>query len=287
MKSQLAARKLLYVGCAIWAHKGWVGNFFPEKTKAADFLREYSRRLTAVEGNTTFYAIPSEETIKRWVEQTPDDFRFCPKMPKPITHGKRLKDTFDETKFFLERMSGLGERLGPLFIQLPPSFGPASFDTLAAYLGLIPNPYRVCVEVRHDDWFKPAQRARLNALLQQQNAAKVIIDTRGLREGETDDVLINRSRERKPDVPVQPDLTADFAFVRLINNPKPELNETYIAEWAARIAQWIEGGVQVFLFAHCPVEVWSPVFAREMHTRVAALTRLEPLPGQFQQSALL
>ena len=277
----------LSVGCAIWAHKGWVGNFFPEKTKAADFLREYSRRLTAVEGNTTFYATPSAETVARWVEQTPPDFKVCPKLPQTITHHKRLHDAQADTEFFLERMSGLGERLGPLFIQLPPSFGPASFDTLAAYLDHFPRPYRVCVEVRHDGWFAPQARARLNALLRQHNAARVSIDTRGLRAGDSDDALVNRSRERKPDVPVQPDLTADFSFVRLINNPKPELNEPYFAEWAQRIAQWLDGGAHVFLFSHCPDETLSPVFARDMHARITALTAVAPLPSDVKQGTLL
>ena len=275
------------MGCAIWAYKGWVGNFFPEKTKPADFLRAYSRRLTAVEGNTTFYAIPSAETVSRWAEQTPDGFKFCPKIPQTITHQKRLQDAESDTQFFLERMSGLGDRLGPLFVQLPPSFAPSAFDTLADYLAAFPSGYRICVEVRHNDWFTPTNRARLNALLHQHHAARVVIDTRPLREGATNDVLVNRSRERKPDVPVQPDLTADFAFVRLICNPKAELNEPYFAEWTARAAQWLAGDASVFLFTHCPDEVFSPICAREVHGRIAALTHIEPLPGEVTQNPLL
>ena len=57
-----------YLGCPMWGYKAWVGtDFFPAKTPASDFLRLYSRRLTCVEGNTTFYALPSEETVARWV----------------------------------------------------------------------------------------------------------------------------------------------------------------------------------------------------------------------------
>jgi uncharacterized protein YecE (DUF72 family) len=65
-----------FIGSAVWAHQGWVGNFFPKGTKQADYLREYAKRLTTVEGNTTFYATPSKETILRWVEETPEYFRF-------------------------------------------------------------------------------------------------------------------------------------------------------------------------------------------------------------------
>jgi uncharacterized protein YecE (DUF72 family) len=277
----------LLVGCAIWGFKGWVGNFLPEKTKAADFLREYSCRLTTVEGNTTFYAVPSEEVVRRWAEQTPKGFKFCPKFPQTITHAKRLKDAGDESTSFVDRMSGLGERLGPLFIQLPPTFGPGAQPILAAFLDAISRGFRVAVEVRHPAWFTPDGRARLNALLEVRKAARVIIDTRGLREGESCDVLVNRSRERKPDLPIQPDRTTDFAFVRLITNPDAELNEPYFAEWTERIVEWIETGVAVYLFCHCPIETFSPIFARLMYARIAAKVSIPPLPGEPKQGLLL
>jgi uncharacterized protein YecE (DUF72 family) len=276
-----------YVGCAIWGFKGWVGNFFPEKTKAADFLREYSHRLTTVEGNTTFYAVPSPEIIQRWVEQTPPGFKFCPKFPQEITHGKRLKDALPDTLDFLERMSGLGDRLGPSFIQLPPSFSPGAYPVLASFLDAIPQIFRVGVEVRHPGWFTAEGRKRLNTLLEEHRAAKVIIDTRGLREGESGDVLVNRSRERKPDLPIQPDRTTDFVFVRLITNPNADLNEPYFAEWTDRIAGWIKAGVTVYLFCHCPVDEHSPVYAREMHARISAQVPIPPLPAEARQGMLL
>ncbi|MBI1802821.1 MAG: DUF72 domain-containing protein, partial [Chloroflexi bacterium] len=168
-----------------------------------------------------------------------------------------------------------------------PSFGPFAFERLAAFLAAIPQEYRICVEVRHAGWYTPAQRERLNALLRQRHAARVVIDTRGLREGAAADALVNRSRERKPDLPVHADLTADFAFVRLVSNPQAGLNEPYFAEWAARIAGWLEAGTEVFLFSHCPDETLSPIFARALYTRVAALTRVESLPDELGQATLL
>jgi uncharacterized protein YecE (DUF72 family) len=279
--------KPLYVGCAVWAYKGWVGSFFPAKTKQADFLREYSRRLTTVEGNTTFYAVPSAEIIERWVEQTPPGFKFCPKFPQSITHLRRLKDAKAETRDFLERMSGLGDRLGPLFIQLPPSFGPVSFPVLETYLSEIPVPFRIAVEVRHPAWFEAAGRKRLNALLEQHRAARVTIDTRGLREGASDDLRVDRSREQKPYVPVQPDSTTDFAFVRLILNPNSELNEPYLGDWIDRITEWIKANIVVYAFCHCPDDTLSPSFARALYARVALRTGIPPLPAEPEQAALL
>ena len=271
--------------------------------------------------------MPSAETVARWAEQTPPGFQFCPKLPQTITHVKRLVDVQQDTEAFLERMSGLGDRLGPLFIQLPPSFGPQDSGNLSDFLGLLPATRPVCVEVRHRAWFSAAGRPRLNALLSQHNAARVVIDTRGVREGgkegtgsqtprtaaratgsretagtgiqsprttaratgsrETAGEAVVRSRTQKPDLPIQPDLTAAFAFVRLIMHPQAELNEPIFVEWAQRSAEWLAGGTSVFVFTHCPDDVQSPIFARELHARISALTPVDPLPADPVQGTLL
>jgi len=104
----------------MWANKEWVGNFFPSRTPAGDFLRLYSRRMTTVEGNTVFYAIPSAETIARWHGETPPTFHFCPKIPRTISHASHLDAGKDELLFFTDRMRSLNERLGPIFLQHSP-----------------------------------------------------------------------------------------------------------------------------------------------------------------------
>src|SRR5512136_47317 len=111
-----------FIGSAGWAHQGWAGNFFPKGTKQADFLREYARRLTTVEGNTTFYATPSIETVRRWAEETPATFRFCPKLPRNVSHAGQLMPHLGEAYRFIELTRNLGTRLGPLFLQLPPRY---------------------------------------------------------------------------------------------------------------------------------------------------------------------
>ncbi|MCB0993414.1 MAG: DUF72 domain-containing protein, partial [Acidimicrobiales bacterium] len=72
----------LRVGCPMWAHRPWVGNFLPRSTPSGGELAEYAQRMTAVEGNTTFYALPKPETVRRWADSVPDDFRFCFKVPR-------------------------------------------------------------------------------------------------------------------------------------------------------------------------------------------------------------
>ena len=99
---------MFFIGCPMWGYKEWVGNFFPARTPASDFLRIYSRKLNVVEGNTIFYALPSSETIARWCEETPPTFRICPKVSRSISHETRLEDGRDKTLLFVARMRELG-----------------------------------------------------------------------------------------------------------------------------------------------------------------------------------
>jgi uncharacterized protein YecE (DUF72 family) len=186
----------VYIGCPIWSFKGWVGNFYPGGTKSGDFLREYARRLTTIEGNTTFYAVPAAKTIESWVEQTPEIFRFCPKIPKAISHEGKLADSIGRAQEFVNVMRPLGPRLGPMFLQLPPRYSPRLIEDLVQFLGDFPNDVRLGVEVRHLDWFDPPDRDSLNQMLISRNMARVVIDTRPIRDLAGDE--IRRQHIRKP-----------------------------------------------------------------------------------------
>jgi uncharacterized protein YecE (DUF72 family) len=114
-----------------------------------DYLREYARRLTAIEANTTFYALPESKTIDNWIEDTPDQFQFCPKLPKAISHIGKLTANIEKSREFIGRMQVLGSRLGPMFLQLPPAFSPNLFEDLVEFLEAWPAEVRLAVEVRY------------------------------------------------------------------------------------------------------------------------------------------
>src|SRR5512142_1648002 len=215
----------LYIGCPIWSFKGWVGNFYPEDTKPKDYLREYARRVTTIEGNTTFYAVPAQKTIENWVAETPPSFRFCPKVPKAISHEGTLIDNIPRAEQFIDVMKGLGTRLGPMFLQLPPRFTPQQIGELQAFLSVWPRDVRLAVEVRHIDWFHLPYDEELNLLLAEFNMARVTIDTRPIRDLTGDPILegttygsLVGARARKPDVPVNKTRTTDFVFIRYIGH---------------------------------------------------------------------
>jgi len=275
----------LYLGCPVWSFKGWVGSFYPKGTHPKDFLREYARRLNTIEGNTTFYAIPAVRTIESWVEQTPETFRFCLKIPKAISHNGTLKDYIDRAAAFVDAMRPLASRLGPMFLQLPPSYSPKLTPDLATFLDAFPKDIRLGVEVRHLDWFEDEHRNALNKLLSDHNMARVVIDTRPIRElagdarikGSAYESLLE-ARERKPNVPVFEDVTTDFTFLRFIGHPEMEQNQVWMKEWTPRIADQLSAGKEAFVFCHSPDNLLAPYTAREFHHQISNRIQIDPLP---------
>lgn len=266
-----------WLGCAIWAYKDWVGDLFPPGSKASDFLHLYSRRFTAVEGNTTFYSIPDPETVQRWAAATPAGFKFCPKLPRQLTHRGLLAPGISDALAFLDRMQHLGDRLGPVFAQLPPSYHPAALDDLATFLAAFPHDQvQLAVEVRHPDWFQPAQADRLNALLQQFGVGRVLLDTRPIYDGDDDPQVA--SERRKPKVPLQPVITAPFTLVRYISHPDLSRNLPHLETWASQVMQWLQQNQQVYFFVHCPVEQRSPGVARQFQQLLEQQGTVPPLP---------
>ncbi|MGP1373808.1 MAG: DUF72 domain-containing protein [Almyronema sp.] len=272
------------LGCAVWAYKDWVGEFFPPNSRARDFLKLYSQRLTAVEGNTTFYSVPSAAMVHRWAVETPETFKFCLKLPRLITHRGALSPHLAEAIAFLHRIAPLGDRLGPCFAQLPPSYSPAALADLASFLAQWPHSdFSLAVEVRHLDWFKPPYVAQLNQLLTQHNTGRVLLDTRpvydGLKTGSRDPQL--NSERRKPQVPLQPVVTASFTLVRYISHPELALNQPYLAAWVPQLQQWLNQGTQTYFFVHCPIEAKSPAIAYHFYQLLQQQGVLQqPLPWQ-------
>lgn len=274
-----------YVGCPIWSFKGWVGSFYPEGTKPSEFLREYSRRLTTVEGNTTFYAVPSQDTLQGWLAQMHESFRFCPKVPKAISHEGKLMDNLERAREFIKVISQLGARLGPMFLQLPPRYSPKLLPDLQAFLSSWPPEVRLAVEVRHLDWFDSPNDEALDGLLMEHNMARVTIDTRPIRDLDGDKILegsvyqsLLEARDRKPNIPVIPKRTADFVFVRYIGHPKLENNFPLLDEWADYFVSQLKEGADVYAFCHSPENMTAPWICKELYQRVEKEVSIPSLP---------
>jgi uncharacterized protein YecE (DUF72 family) len=145
----------LRLGTIGWSYSFWKGNFYPDKTAPSGFLAYYASRFNSVEVDSTFYRIPSPQTILNWKKQVPDDFKFSLKFPQAITHLKKLKNAQRETGLFLERAELLGKKLGALLIQFPPEFAASHMQDLAVFLSALPKKFRYAVEVRNKSWLNP------------------------------------------------------------------------------------------------------------------------------------
>jgi uncharacterized protein YecE (DUF72 family) len=257
-----------YTGCAVWAFKGWLGEFYPSGSKAGDFLRLYCDRMTAVEGNTTFYSMPNADTIQRWANTMPANFRFCPKLPRAYSHQGKLMPFVEASHRFLETLIPLGERLGPLFIQLPPGYSPAMLSDLREFLARWPRQdCPIAVEVRHLDWFQDPHATQLSQMLAAMGVGRVLLDTRPIYDciNTPDDDPQIGSERKKPQVPLQPVVTAPFTIVRYISHPQMRVNQPYFEEWVPRLQQWLQNDTDIYFFAHCPQEAKSPAIAREVY----------------------
>jgi uncharacterized protein YecE (DUF72 family) len=279
---------VLRVGCPMWAHRPWVGRFYPAGTKAGTELGLYATWCNAVEGNTTFYAEPSRETVARWAEQTPDDFRFVFKLPRTITHEKRLRDVAVEVRSFLDVIEPLGDRIGPIQAQLPGSFGPESLDALLAFMRRLPTSHRWAIELRHRSFFErtPAHAA-VDELCLDRGIGRVVLDTRPLYAVDAASDAAVDERRTKPRLPVIVDAIGPHPIVRVIGEDTAEGTLVGLRAWTDQVVTWLSEGREPHVFVHQPENLDSPALARAFHAEVArALPGVAPLPAPAGQSTI-
>ena len=219
------------IGTMGWSYDFWVGSLYPSGTKAGDYLAEYSKHFNTVEANSTFYRIPSARMVRNWKSKTRDEFVIAAKFPMAITHGRSLIDDDGKLEAFLSRISLLGEKLGPLLIQLPPSFKPHEFGALRDLLWALPEGHRYAVEFRDRGWLEE----KVYALLRERGIALVLVD--------------------HPLMPALDVVTSDFTYIRWQGDRRKVRGDTGRAEidrkgdlngWARRITGFLESSIGVY-----------------------------------------
>jgi uncharacterized protein YecE (DUF72 family) len=244
-------------------------------------LADYARWCNAVEGNTTFYGVPSATTVDRWAEQAPADFRFAFKVPRSVTHEQRLrKDAHRDVADFLRRVEPLGDRIGPLQLQLPPSFGPESVATLTDFVVGLPTSRRWVVELRHRAFFDGGETHRqIDEALVAVGVGRVVLDTRPLyASAPTSDASVDE-RRTKPNLPIVTDVMGDEPIVRVIGSDDCDDTLRGAAAWTSHVVTWLIEGKRPYVFLHQPDNLESPDLARRFHALVAEeVDDLGPLP---------
>lgn len=205
-------------GTSSFSDPGWLGTFYPRGTRPSDYLRYYATQFDTVEIDATYYAIPSDDTVDGWARKTPDGFVVAAKFPRRIVHAGASTDpdprrlltrdaTYAERDEFLQVMSRLGAKLGPLLLQFPyldvQAFESQSqfFDRLERFLEDLPHDLSFGVEIRNREWLGES----LAKLCRRQRVALVLVDRAGMPHGQ--DV----SRNLDP-------VTGNFVYVRLLGD---------------------------------------------------------------------
>lgn len=221
----------MHIGTMGWSYNFWIGKFYPEGSPSKNLLAEYAKKFDTVEIDSTFYRIPYRKTVENWKLQTPEGFMFSAKFPRVITHVKSLENCEDELAVFLDHLSLLGDKLGPMLLQFPPGFKPEKFDVLKDFLHRLPEGYRYAVEVRSKKWLDQ----KFFTLLRDHRIAFVLID--------------------HPWMPEMDTITADFTYLRWEGDRKTiqgtlgtveKDRSRDITRSAGKIRGFLEENVEVF-----------------------------------------
>ncbi len=164
--------KRKHIGTSGWSYKDWEGNFYPPGSHQKDYLTNYSRVFNTVEIDSTFYGIPRKTTVENWYKTVPAGFKFAPKFPQDVTHKSDLTGVEDTVTSFLETMSLLREKLGPILLQFPYSFTPDMSSNLARFLKDLSSDFDFVVEIRNRRWLSD----KFYDMLRKQSVGLALLD---------------------------------------------------------------------------------------------------------------
>ncbi len=241
----------LYAGTSGWSYADWEGTLYPPGLAPAGRLARYAGRYTTVEVDSTFYGIPRGSTVRRWRHAVPRGFLFAAKFPREITHERLLEGCGELARRFVDVMRGLGDRLGPLLLQLPPYLESKASSRLEDFLDGLPAGPRYAVEVRHRSWLD----LDLEEMLRGRGVALVLVDSPGMPRMEV--------------------ATAGFVYIRLLGDRRrfpsrhthPRCDRTEdLVWWSRRIDRFLAEGREVFLYANNHYQNHSPTTVDQLFT---------------------
>lgn len=257
-----------HLGCPAWGIPEWRGHFLPAQTRQSDFLSEYSKTFNTVEGNSFFYALPKIDIVQRWVMQAADGFEFCFKVPRDLSHSRRLTVDGPVYAHLIQCLECCAEagKLGSTFLQLHKSFLPDRLAELESFCASWPKQFPLAVEVRHLDFFVDKAIARtLDQMLKDHGADRVIFDSRALFHAPPSDSIEERSQGRKPKLPVRWEATGQRPMIRFVGRNAIESVDFWLKEVAEKVASWISEGKHPYVFMHTPDDSRAPYLCRQFH----------------------
>lgn len=257
-KKEESAENNIILGTSGWSYEEWVGPFYAERKK---MFSEYARVFRTAEINATFYRYPTRGMIYGLTRISPKNFIFAAKLPKLITHTKKLnldQGVRKDLEKFLEAMKPMKEagKLGPILIQLPPRFGYDKIRVLRDFLEVLPEDHEFAVEFRNVSWF----REETWRLLREHNVAYTIVD--------------------EPLLPSEMVFTADFAYIRWHGrHSRPWFNYRYsekeLDEWVPKVKEAAEKTRRVYGYFNNHFHAYAPENCIQLLEKLGKATRLQ------------
>ena len=146
----------IHIGTSGWSYKHWKDDFYLKAAKQKNWLSYYAQYFTTTEINSSFYRLPSDETIVNWANSVPGSFLFCPKISRFLTHMKKLRDPEEPLERFFSIFEPMKKQLGPVLVQLPPMLS-FHYDVADYFFRLLAKKYKTyefVLEVRHSSWLQ-------------------------------------------------------------------------------------------------------------------------------------
>lgn len=253
----------LHAGCQGWNYDDWVSGaggslpvFYPRGTRAQEMLEVYARAFETVEVDSTFYAIPSAQTIDTWARRVPEGFTFSLKLPQEITHARSLRSG---SRILLEefctRARSLASKLGVVLVQLPPQFELTTENAhaLKEFLEALPRDMRFSIEFRHTSWM----RRRVTELLSKYSVALALVEGPWIEHAAMEQFIL------KP--------TADFSYIRWMGERDlvrfdrvQRARDRNLQSWAERIRELRARTSNVFAYFSNFYEGHAPASANKL-----------------------
>ena len=220
----------LHIGTSGWSYKHWAEIFYPKDLKPDKYLEFYITRFSCVELNSCFYHLPLKSTATGWMNRTPENLKFCPKLNRYITHQQQLVNVEGALTKFFNVFDLMREKLGPVLIQLPPALNYHE-HLITGFFNLLAknsDQYRFAVEVRNKTWIND----KFFNILSQYGIAFVIADS-GSR------------------YPYCEAVTADFVYLRFHGREQlyaSDYNDAVLWEYGEKIKKWRAQSKTVWVF---------------------------------------
>lgn len=215
------------IGTSGWQYADWKPLLYPDVPQRL-WLERHAKVFATVEINNAFYRLPKKEVFEGWARRTPDDYVLTVKASRFLSHIKRLRDPEEPVARLMDRVAGLGSKLGALLLQLPPTLQ-CDVALLDRCLACFPAGTRVAVEPRHDSWWNPSTRE----VLESRGCALVWADSFG-----------------KAVAPLW--RTADWGYVRLHHGPGDtwDYGARLVHRWAEQVAETWDDAEDVYAYTN-------------------------------------